>query len=136
MNPASVTALFIVPSAKRAGGGDIWIDTLLAAIGDHGMQASVAFEKDGELARRARLYGCDVTVLDADSRNPGGGLEELVAPLADLFTSQKPQVSVFWSPRGRGGGWTPMALSSAWSGGSSRGRARTSRCGCWPNPPQ
>jgi glycosyltransferase involved in cell wall biosynthesis len=99
MTSASVTALFVVPSAKRAGGGDIWIDTLLSAIGDHGVQASVAFEEDGELARRATLYGCDVTVLDADSRNPGGGLEELVAPLAELFASRKPQVSVFWSPR-------------------------------------
>ncbi|MGH3187031.1 MAG: glycosyltransferase [Streptosporangiaceae bacterium] len=99
MTSAPVTALFVVPSAKRAGGGDIWLDTLLAVIGDHGVQASVAFEKDGELVRRAQFYGCDVTVLDDGSRVPGGGLEDLVAPLAELIAFRKPQVSVFWSPR-------------------------------------
>lgn len=99
MTSPPLTALFVVPSAKRGGGGDIWLDTLLAVIGDHGVQASVAFEKDGELVRQAKLYGCDVTVLDAGSQVPKGGLEDLVVPLAELIAARKPQVSVFWSPR-------------------------------------
>lgn len=93
MTPDPVEALFVVPSAKRAGGGDIWLDALLSAIGAHGVHALGVFGEAGELVSRARHYGCETTVLNL------GDSPERVAVLAGLMAARRPQVNVFWSPR-------------------------------------
>lgn len=94
-----LAALLVVPSARRVGGGDVWLDSLLARLGRHGISAVALFEEDGDLVRRARERGCAALVAagnaDCGPRDPG----ELVRPVADVVASHKPAVTVFWSPR-------------------------------------
>jgi glycosyltransferase involved in cell wall biosynthesis len=90
--------MFVVPSAKRSGGGDMWLDALLSVIGAHGVQALAVFEEDGELVSRARHYGCETAVLGCGDSSQAGSAKR-VTVLAGLMAARRPQVSVFWSPR-------------------------------------
>lgn len=89
----------VAPSAKRAGGGDVWLHLLLAGIGAHGISASVVFEAGGELVEHARRHGHAATILDEVAGDRSAKFDHLVAPLARLISASSPGVTVFWSPR-------------------------------------
>jgi glycosyltransferase involved in cell wall biosynthesis len=88
----------VVPSARREGGGDVWLEQLLRHLPALGPPPLVIFEMDGELAERAAGYGCRAEVLTSDRVNIGN-LWRLVRPLAAVLNSARPDVTVFWSPR-------------------------------------
>lgn len=88
-----VELVLVVPSARREGGGDIWIEGLLRHLPDLGVRPLVAFEGDGELVHRARGYGCRPARID------GLGDDGVVCALTDMFRAHRPEVTVFWSPR-------------------------------------
>lgn len=88
----------VVPSARREGGGDIWLDQLLCHLPALGPSPLAIFETDGELAERAAGYGCGTAVLTGDRVNTSD-VAQLVRPLAAVLRSARPDVTVFWSPR-------------------------------------
>ena len=57
------------------------------------------FEADGELVRHAASYGCDTIVLPRQSCSADDRASEFVAPLAEILSVRRPEVTVFWSPR-------------------------------------
>jgi len=89
---------FVVPSARREGGGDVWLDQVLAHLGP-AEAPLVVFEHDGELAEAAAGHGCRVEVLP----RPGDDAEQvplsLVPGLAQVLGRHRPAVTLFWSPR-------------------------------------
>ena len=99
MTGSALTAMLAVPSARLAGGGDIWLDALLAGLGSHGISVVAAFEEDGELVRRAAQYGCTALVLAGSHGRPERDLQRLASPVAALMAEYRPQATVFWSPR-------------------------------------
>jgi glycosyltransferase involved in cell wall biosynthesis len=92
-----LAALLVIPSARLYGGGDVWLGALLAGLGKHGVAVTALFEEDGELACHARMHGCTAIIAGGGGprRDPG----ELVAPVAEVLSTNQPQVTVFWSPR-------------------------------------
>ncbi|MGH3875092.1 MAG: glycosyltransferase [Pseudonocardiaceae bacterium] len=76
----------VVPSARRAGGGDVWLDGLLRHLPRLGARPLVVFDQHGELVDAAAAYGCRPVV---------AGPEEL----AGVLRANPPGVTVFWSPR-------------------------------------
>lgn len=99
MTGTSLTAMIVVPSARLAGGGDVWLDALLAGLGRHEVAVVAAFEEDGELARRATEYGCTTLVLPGNDDRAKRHPRQLVSPVAAVMAEYQPQVTVFWSPR-------------------------------------
>jgi glycosyltransferase involved in cell wall biosynthesis len=99
MTADPVRAMFVVPSAKRVGGGDMWIEALLTEIGQQGIESMVVFEEYGELAEHASLHGCATAVLGVTVGSQPGELKQLSAPLARLIAAYRPQATIFWSPR-------------------------------------
>ncbi|MBV9207752.1 MAG: glycosyltransferase family 4 protein [Actinobacteria bacterium] len=99
MTASPVRVMLVVPSAKRAGGGDVWLESLLAGLVTHGIETTVVFEEHGELLSHATRCGHATAVLDAAVGSQPGGLRRLAEPLASLIGSDRPQVTVFWSPR-------------------------------------
>lgn len=91
----------VVPSARRLGGGDIWLEQLLTCLRPEGIVPAVIFEADGELARHAAELGLDVTIVPGGASEPPGRApaNELVVRLAQILTRLRPDVTVFWSPR-------------------------------------
>ncbi len=83
----------VVPSARREGGGDVWLNGLLRHLPDVGITPLVLFEDHGELVERATGYGCQVVVA-AKPRDAA-----LNAFLVTFLSCHRPQVTVFWSPR-------------------------------------
>lgn len=83
----------VVPSARREGGGDVWLAGLLRHLPELGISPVVVFERYGELADMASGYGCRPVVI----ADVGG--DQVVATLADLLRARRPDVTVFWSPR-------------------------------------
>jgi glycosyltransferase involved in cell wall biosynthesis len=87
----------VIPSARREGGGDIWLAELLRHLGpDHAPLA--VFEHDGELAAAAGDYGCAVEILPRPD-GPGEDPLALAPALAAVLGRRSPEVTVFWSPR-------------------------------------
>jgi glycosyltransferase involved in cell wall biosynthesis len=99
MTGSALTAMLVVPSARVSGGGDVWLDALLAGLGRHGVAVVAAFEEDGELVRRATEYGCTALVLPGNGDNAKRHPRQLVSPVADVMAEYRPRVTVFWSPR-------------------------------------
>lgn len=99
MTASPVRVMLVVPSAKRAGGGDMWLESLLTGLAGHGIEATVVFEEYGELLSHATHCGHATAVLDATADSQPGSLQQLAEPLAKLIGSCQPQVTVFWSPR-------------------------------------
>lgn len=96
---AAPRLVVVVPSARRRGGGDVWLDQLLPYLGAALHKPVVVFESDGELAQRAQNSGCVAEVLP---RKEGHGTEDgvgLVGPLAEVLARHEPAVTVFWSSR-------------------------------------
>ncbi|MGH3886922.1 MAG: glycosyltransferase [Pseudonocardiaceae bacterium] len=89
----------VVPSARREGGGDIWLDQLLHQLSTPEIRPLVVFEEGGELERCAASYDCHTTVLLKESSTGCDDVSGLVAPLAGVLAAQRPDVTVFWSPR-------------------------------------
>jgi glycosyltransferase involved in cell wall biosynthesis len=106
-----LVALFVVPSARRAGGGDVWLDSLLGRLGKHGISAVALFEEDGELVRRARERGCAALVAAGNADRGPCDPGELVRPVADVIARREPAVTVFWSPRAQVYGARAHALA-------------------------
>lgn len=84
--------MVVVPSARREGDGDIWLDGLLRHLPELGISPVVVFERHGELAEMASGYGCRPIMM-----TEAGG--DQVATLANLLRAHRPDVTVFWSPR-------------------------------------
>lgn len=99
MTPGPVRVMLVVPSAKRAGGGDIWLQSLLTGLAGRGIESTVVFEEHGELLSHAAHCGHAAAVLDVAADSRPGGLDQLAEPLARLISACRPQVTVFWSPR-------------------------------------
>lgn len=99
MTGSALTAMIVVPSARLVGGGDIWLDALLAGLGRHAIAVVAMFEEDGELARRATEYGCTSLVLPGNGDRAKHHLRQLASPVADVMAEYRPHVTVFWSPR-------------------------------------
>ena len=99
MTGSALTAKLVVPSARLAGGGDVWLNALLAGLGRHGVSVTVAFEEGGELARCATEYGCTALVLPGNSDISKPHPRQLVSLVAEVMAEYRPQVTVFWSPR-------------------------------------
>jgi glycosyltransferase involved in cell wall biosynthesis len=91
--------MLVVPSARRSGGGDVWVHQLLAGLGAGGVAPLVVFEDDGELVQHAQRCGASATVLAHRIGRPPFELGSLVAPLAEQFAAFRPEATVFWSPR-------------------------------------
>lgn len=91
--------MLVVPSARRDGGGDVWLDQLLPHLAVAGPAPTVVFETDGELVTYAGGYGCTTMVLPRRDGSPGRDVSTLVAPLAGVLAEHRPDVTVFWSPR-------------------------------------
>lgn len=113
--------MFVVPSAQRTGGGDVWLEQLLPHLRAAGTAIAVVFERDGELAAGAASQGCTTVVLPKQDCSASGddALSELVAPLAGVLGDYQPDVTVFWSPRAQLYGSRAHALAghpggSAW----------------------
>jgi glycosyltransferase involved in cell wall biosynthesis len=81
-----VKLAIVVPSAQREGGGDMWLDGLLRHLPRLGVGPLVVFDQDGELVEAARAYGCRSVLADRDE-------------LVGVFRANRPEVTVFWSPR-------------------------------------
>jgi Glycosyl transferases group 1 len=91
--PGPVELVMVVPSARREGGGDVWLDGLLRHLPQLGLRPVVVFEGHGELVEMASAYGCCPIVaraVDGDA---------MVATLVSVFRECHPKVTVFWSPR-------------------------------------
>lgn len=88
-----VELALVVPSARRHGGGDVWLDGLLRYLPRLGVPPLVVFEGAGELVGMAADYGCRPLSLE----NRGGDV--MASALADLLRAHRPEVTVFWSPR-------------------------------------
>lgn len=99
MTGSALTAMIVVPSARLAGGGDVWLDALLAGLGRHGIAVVAVFEEDGELVRRATEYGCISLVLPGNGDRAKHHLRRLASPVAGVMAEYRPHVTVFWSPR-------------------------------------
>ncbi len=83
----------VVPSARREGGGDVWLDGLLRHLPQLGLRPVVVFEGHGELVEMAAAYGCrPIVARAADS-------DAMASALTDVLRDCSPQVTVFWSPR-------------------------------------
>lgn len=83
----------VVPSARREGGGDVWLDGLMRHLPGLGIAPLVVFEGDGELVERAVGYGCRAVV----AAQPDDAA--LTAFLVEFFSTHRPMATVFWSPR-------------------------------------
>ncbi len=83
----------VAPSARREGGGDVWLDGLLRHLPQLGLRPVVVFEGHGELVELASAYGCRPIVMRAAE---GDGM---AAPLVGVLRECQPEVTVFWSPR-------------------------------------
>jgi glycosyltransferase involved in cell wall biosynthesis len=89
---------FVVPSARREGGGDMWLDQLLGHLGP--VEAPlVVFEHDGELADAAIGHDCTVEVLPRLTGAPDGLPLRLAPILARVLRRFRPSVTLFWSAR-------------------------------------
>ncbi|MGH3998794.1 MAG: hypothetical protein ACRDTJ_15215 [Pseudonocardiaceae bacterium] len=91
--PEPVELAMVVPSARREGGGDVWLGGLLRHLPGLGIAPLVVFERDGELVELAAGHGCRPVVA------AGPGDDAMTATLTDVFLASAPQVTVFWSPR-------------------------------------
>jgi glycosyltransferase involved in cell wall biosynthesis len=91
--------LLVVPSARRTGGGDVWLEQLLTHIVGYEFEITVTFESTGELAERARQNGCKVEILSSHHGPGHDDPSSYIAPLADVIRRVQPTVTVFWSPR-------------------------------------
>lgn len=83
----------VAPSARREGGGDVWLDGLLRHLPQLGLRLFVVFEGHGELVEMASAYGCRPIVVWAAEG------DVMVATLAGVLSECRPEVTVFWSPR-------------------------------------
>lgn len=90
--------MLVVPSARRQGGGDIWLDQLLRKIGPT-MSPVVVFQVPGELASAALGYGCQVETLGVSDDGSELAIASLAKRLTPILTTHQPAVTVFWSPR-------------------------------------
>lgn len=76
----------VVPSARRTGGGDLWLEGLLWHLPRLGVPPLVLFAESGELVTTAAEHGCHAVVASGTA---------LAAALGD----HQPSSTVFWSPR-------------------------------------
>jgi glycosyltransferase involved in cell wall biosynthesis len=87
----------VIPSARREGGGDVWLAELLRHLGPAHAPLAV-FEHDGDLAALAADHGCAVEILpllDGSADDPLA----LAPSVAVILGRRSPDVTVFWSPR-------------------------------------
>lgn len=91
--------MLVVPSARREGGGDIWLDQLLRHLANSAPTLTVVFETYGEMATRAASYGCITKILGGRNGTVRDDVSALVDPLAGVLAESRPDVTVFWSPR-------------------------------------
>ncbi|MGH3625407.1 MAG: hypothetical protein ACRDQ5_27105, partial [Sciscionella sp.] len=89
----------VVPSAARQGGGDVWLVQLLETLAPQQVDLLVVFESAGELAALASSAGHRVAVLGRTTTPCDADLTTLAAPLASVLATEKPEVTVHWSPR-------------------------------------
>ncbi|MGH3923410.1 MAG: hypothetical protein ACRDTT_11180, partial [Pseudonocardiaceae bacterium] len=84
--PEPVELAMVVPSARREGGGDVWLGGLLRHLPGLGIAPLVVFERDGELVELAAGHGCRPVVA------AGPGDDAMTATLTDVFLASAPQV--------------------------------------------
>ncbi|GAB3170759.1 hypothetical protein GCM10027059_37780 [Myceligenerans halotolerans] len=90
--------LFVVPSARRAGGGDVWLAHILSQLPARGVEVMVAFEQTGELVEHAGRAGCRTAVLGSQAVGMDA-VDQLIAPLAAEMRAIRPDATIMWSPR-------------------------------------
>lgn len=95
-----VKLAIVVPSARREGGGDVWLDGLLRHLPPLSACPLVVFDQHGELVEAASEYGCWAVAADAGE-------------LAGVLHTNPPDVTVFWSPRAQTYGSTAHRAAGA-----------------------
>lgn len=76
----------VVPSARRTGGGDLWLEGLLRHLPRLGVPPLVLFAEPGELVTTAQQHGCRAVVVSGTA-------------LTAALHEHRPASTVFWSPR-------------------------------------